>query len=93
MGKFIVKNCELKRELISPDKIKDYCTDKRKKCCDCEDCLPKQIIEKCRSQMAEFDDEIKNGNYDPKFKWFKSGRSDAGYEILNMFDIEEVEDE
>ena len=91
MGKYIVTNCELKRELISPDKIKDYCTDQRMKCCECKDCLPKKIIERCKEMEKEFSDEIKNGNYDKKFKWYKSGRADAGYEILRMFDIEEVE--
>lgn len=46
--------------------------------------LLNKISEVCQSQFAEFDDEIKNGNYDGKFKWFKSGRSDAGKEVLEI---------
>lgn len=57
-----------------------------------EDCIMKQIIKKCKYQEKEFDEEIKNGNYPDKYKFFKSGRSDAGTETLNLLEIEEVND-
>lgn len=44
----------------------------------------KKISECCKQQQAEYDEDIKNGNYDKKFKWFKAGRSDAGKEILDL---------
>ena len=88
MSKYIVKNCTSYR-------FDNICSQAGKYdvfCSNCTDCLIKRVIDKCKHMEAEFDDEIKNGNYIAKFKWFKSGRSDAGKDILDMFDIQEVEE-
>ena len=87
--KYIIKNC--------PCYNKDYsCQSKNniigKYCKDIADCLLKRIVEKCKYQSAEFDDKIKNGNYHDKYKFFKSGRSDAGKEVLQLLEIEQVDE-
>jgi len=60
-------------------------------CIERTNCLLKQIVEKCKYQSFELDEEILNGNYPDKYKFFKSGRSDAGEEILKLLEIEECE--
>ena len=89
--KYIVKNCPCNIQNIPEDNA-NCCSKQYRYCYSISDCLIKRVIEKCKNMKAEFDDEIKNGNYIAKFKWFKSGRSDAGKEILDMFDIEEVKE-
>ena len=88
MSKYIVRNCTsyLFHDICSQAGEYDVI------CSNCTDCLIKRVIDRCKNMKAEFDDEIKNGNYIAKFKWFKSGRNDAGKEILAMFEIEDVKE-
>ena len=81
-SKYVVKNC-----ISYEDGI---CDQQDMFCKDCADCLLKWIICKCQHMRNELDQDILNGNYPDKYKYFKSGRSDAGQEILNLLKIEEI---
>lgn len=86
--KYIIKNCDcygFGDACLSNNSERLYCKD-------ITDCLMKRIVEKCKFQLSEFDEEIKNGAYIDKYKYFKSGRSDAGKEILELLESEEADD-
>lgn len=75
--KYIVRNCVAK-----PSDIKasyGWCSTIQKKCCDCTDCLIKQVVEKCREELG-----IRYNDID-------QGRNYLAEEILQLFTIEEVE--
>lgn len=58
-------------------------------CKDCTDCVIKQVIEKCKD--AKLECSCKNPNLDIDcFECTSGGRAELGQEILNMFDIEEI---
>lgn len=96
---YIIKNCpahgkedricypSVKKYISGEDFVPYYCFGLRKPCKDISDCLLKQIVEKAKQMQNEWSEELLK--YPDKYKFFKSGRSDAGKEILQMFEIEE----
>lgn len=98
--KCIVKNC--------PDCILDSWENeykeleegymcKRRKMHDCEcmyipNCFMKKIVKTCIQMKDEYTPELASGKYNEKFRWFKSGRADAGKEILSLLEIERIND-
>ena len=75
---YIIKNCPV-----------HACIDG---CAYCEydnECLLKQIAEKCKHMQSEFTPDLKSDKYPDKYRFFKSGRADAGEEILSLLEIEE----
>lgn len=89
--KYIIKNCPSCRNYNVFGLPKEGCCYHYMDYCkNYSNCLLKQIVEKCKHMQAEFDAEVRNGKYQEKFKWFKSGRSDAGGELLYLIEIEEI---
>ena len=86
---YIVKNC------TSLDSDGTTCQDCSYEDCgadDCinrNDCVIKQVIEKCKD--AKLECSCKNPDPDIDcFECTSGGRAELGQEILNMFDIEEI---
>jgi len=85
--KYIIKNCPALcfRLKDNPECNKSLFI----ACKDISDCLFKRIVEKAKHMQNEWSEELLK--YPDKYKYFKSGRSDAGREILQMLEIEECE--
>ena len=78
---YIIKNC--------PASQQGTC-EKYGMCQDYTDCLLKQIAEKAKYMKNEWGEDLLN--FPDKYKFFKSGRSEAGKEVLSLLDIEKCEE-
>ena len=88
MSMYIVKNCHC---YINYEYKLHLCCDGQGdgECQDCTDCVIKQVIEKCKDTKLEC--SCKNPNPDIDcFECTSGGRAELGQEILNIFDIEEI---
>lgn len=90
---YVVRNCpSAKYRMGMPWKIlceKESNCVKSIYCADCTDCIVKQVIEKCKDAHSEC--SCKNPNKDVDcFECTSGGRAELGVEILQLFDIEEI---
>lgn len=87
-NKYIVKNCPC---YANYENKLHLCCDGQGdgECKDCTDCVIKQVIEKCKDAHSEC--SCKNPNKDIDcFECTSGGRAELGVEILQLFDIEEI---
>lgn len=82
MQKYVVKNCPV----YKPEIYKDCCDiDGNYKCKDIDNCLIKQVIEKCKEAISTYDNEE---FYEDDCDYYL-GQSHMAQEILELFEVKE----
>lgn len=81
MNKYIIKNCPtLMGNRLCYGKV-------TRQCADCNDCVMKQIVEKCKKEIKVYRNTLlpNDGTNTLHF-----GRQSFAYDILQLLDIQEV---
>lgn len=76
MSKYVIKNC--------PSQLTELCL--YGVCEYCNDCVMKQIVERCREAQKEYPRHFPDGKTD----MFVSGRNNLAGIILALLDVQEV---